>query len=225
MKLLEMSTHEFAQADIQLCFWPVGTIEAHDLGPLGTDVIAPEKLANDLAAKFNALLLPTLPYGLVSSLAGHPGGMWMSEQTYRGLIFELLSSLAVSGVEQVILFNGHGGNTDTLSHRLVDPGRRSVRGVLWLCRRPRRRRRAGPGGSGETFPDARDLGWKPGVCLPSRCQGLSLPSIGPSLLHRSGQGADLRIGRGLLRGPPTASPAGDRGDPRGMGEDLIIQRS
>jgi len=120
MKLIEMNTHEFAKAEPRLCFWPVGTIEGHDLGPLGTDVIAPEKLAADLSSDFNALLLPTLPYGLVSSLSGYPGGMWMSDETYQGLIFELLASLAVSGVESVIIFNGHGGNTDALSDVLPE---------------------------------------------------------------------------------------------------------
>ncbi|MBD3285565.1 hypothetical protein GF359_03860, partial [candidate division WOR-3 bacterium] len=105
MKLLEISTHQFAEKEPGLCFWPVGTMEAHDLGPIGTDVIAPEKLACDLAPEFDAVILPTLAYGLVSSLAGYPGGMWMSEETYQNLIFELISSLAISGVESVIVFN------------------------------------------------------------------------------------------------------------------------
>jgi len=120
MKLIEMNTHEFAKAEPRLCFWPVGTIEGHDLGPLGTDVIAPEKLATDLADEFNALILPTLPYGLVSSLSGYPGGMWMAEDTYKSLIFELLTSLVISGVESVIIFNGHGGNTDALGEVLPE---------------------------------------------------------------------------------------------------------
>lgn len=120
MKLLELNTHDFAKAEPRLCFWPVGTIEAHDEGPLGTDVIAPEKLAADLAAEFNALILPSLPYGLVSSLSGYPGGMWVSADTYKEMIFELLSSLAISGVEAVIVFNGHGGNTDALSEVLPE---------------------------------------------------------------------------------------------------------
>lgn len=120
MKLIEMNTHEFAKAEPRLCFWPVGTIEAHDQGPLGTDAIAPEKLATDLAEEFNALILPTLPYGLVSSLSGYPGGMWVDEDTYKNLIFELLSSLAISGVESVIIFNGHGGNTQALSEILPE---------------------------------------------------------------------------------------------------------
>jgi creatinine amidohydrolase len=120
MKLLEMNTHEFAKLAPKLCFWSVGTIEAHDLGPLGTDVIAPEKLATDLAPEFNAVLLPTLPYGLVSSLSGYSGGMWVSADTYKEMIFELLSSLAISGVEAVIVFNGHGGNTEALSEVLPE---------------------------------------------------------------------------------------------------------
>lgn len=120
MKLLELNTHEFAKLEPKLCFWPVGTMEAHDLGPLGTDVVAPEKLAADLADEFGALILPTLPYGLVSSLSGYPGGMWVSADTYKEMIFELLSSLAISGVEAVIIFNGHGGNTNALSEILPE---------------------------------------------------------------------------------------------------------
>jgi creatinine amidohydrolase len=118
--LLEMTTSRFASEAPKLCFWPVGTVEAHDLGPLGTDVLAPEKLAGDLADSFGAVLLPTLPFGLVSSLAGYPGGMWMSAGTYSDLIFELLESLRRSGVESVVVFNGHGGNTETLSEVLPE---------------------------------------------------------------------------------------------------------
>jgi creatinine amidohydrolase len=117
MKLLETTTHDLARSKLRLAFWPVGTIEAHDLGPLGTDVIAPAKLATDLAPRFDALLLPALPFGLVASLAGYPGGMWLSEETYRRVVMELLGSLARSrsNVQEVILFNGHGGNTAALS--------------------------------------------------------------------------------------------------------------
>lgn len=114
MKLLETTTHELARAKPRLAFWPVGTIEPHDLGPLGTDVIAPQKLADDLAPRFDALLLPTLPFGLVSSLAGYPGAMWMSADTYHRLIGELLGSLSASSVERVFVFNGHGGNSGVL---------------------------------------------------------------------------------------------------------------
>jgi len=114
MRLLEMTTSEFEAASPSVGFWPVGTVEAHDLGPLGTDVLAPEKLAADLADGFGAVLLPTLPFGLVSSLAGYPGGMWMAGGTYSSLIFELLASVARSGLKSVIVFNGHGGNTAAL---------------------------------------------------------------------------------------------------------------
>lgn len=118
MNLLRMTSREFTGLDRALCFWPVGTIEAHDQGPLGTDVIAPEKLAGDLAPEFGAILLPTLPFGLVNSLSGYPGGMWMEKETYRSLVTELLESISSSGIEQVVVFNGHGGNSETLSEAL-----------------------------------------------------------------------------------------------------------
>ena len=44
----------------------------------------------------------------------------MDEDTYKNIIFELLSSLAISGVESVIVFNGHGGNTQVLSEVLPE---------------------------------------------------------------------------------------------------------
>jgi len=120
MKLLETNTRDFARAGRRLAFWPVGTIEAHDLGPLGTDVIAPLKLATDVLPRFDAVLLPTLPFGLVSSLAGYPGGMWMSDETYQRLILELLGSLSGSGIRQVVVFNGHGGNSAALARVLPE---------------------------------------------------------------------------------------------------------
>jgi creatinine amidohydrolase len=120
MKLLEMSTHELAEAAPRLAFWPVGTIEAHDQGPLGTDVIAPQQLAEDLAPEFGALLLPTLPYGLVTSLSGYPGSMWVTPETYHQLVYELLSSLRGSSLRAVIVFNGHGGNTSILGQVLPE---------------------------------------------------------------------------------------------------------
>jgi creatinine amidohydrolase len=131
-RLLEMTTHEFAAEVPRLCFWPVGTVEAHDLAPLGTDVLAPEKLAEDLAGSFGALLLPTLPFGLVSSLAGHPGGMWMSDATYSRLIFELLASIRRSGIESAIVFNGHGGNTGVLSEALSEVWKKTGLKVAFL---------------------------------------------------------------------------------------------
>ncbi len=120
MRLLELTTGDFASRKPQLCFWPVGTVEAHDLAPLGTDVLAPEILAADLAEEFGALILPTMPFGLVSSLAGYPGGMWMSRQTYCSAVGELLGSLRRSGVSSVVVFNGHGGNSSALSEVLPE---------------------------------------------------------------------------------------------------------
>jgi creatinine amidohydrolase len=118
MRLLDMTTHEFAAARPARAFLATGTVEAHDLGPLGTDVLAPERLASDLAPVFGAVLLPTLPYGVVNSLSGYPGGMWMSTETYTRVLFEVLSSLAASRIESVIVFNGHGGNTAPLCEAL-----------------------------------------------------------------------------------------------------------
>lgn len=124
MKLLEMTTHDFAALRPSLAFLPLGTIEAHDLGPLGTDALAPERIACDLAGRFGAVVLPTMPYGLVCSLAGYPGGMWLTKETYRDLVLELIGSISLSGVSRVVVFNGHGGNTGVLREVLPEAGER-----------------------------------------------------------------------------------------------------
>lgn len=120
MKLLEMTTHDFARLEPSLAFLPLGTVEAHDLGPLGTDAVAPERIACDLAGRFGAVVLPTMPYGLVRSLAGHPGGMWLTEDTYRAVVLELIGSISLSGVSRLVVFNGHGGNTGVLREVLPE---------------------------------------------------------------------------------------------------------
>src|SRR4030095_8015652 len=60
-------------AACDLAIVPVGTIEAHGAIPLGTDTMIPEATASGLAATLNALIAPSIAYGVTNSLLPFPG--------------------------------------------------------------------------------------------------------------------------------------------------------
>lgn len=93
---------------------PVGTIEAHGPGALGTDAFIPEYICQKLAGPLNAMVAPTIPYGLTRSLIGFPGSLTVSPETLTAYVKETALSLAQSGFKYIIILNGHGGNNDCL---------------------------------------------------------------------------------------------------------------
>lgn len=99
---------------IDICFLPVGTIEAHGCGPLGTDNIIPEFLANNLAEEFNAIVSPTISYGITHSLLPYPGSITIDDSIFQEYVLEVLRGLSSIGFKKLIIFNGHGGNNNVL---------------------------------------------------------------------------------------------------------------
>ncbi len=92
-------------------FWPVGTVEAHGPLPVGTDNISARYIAEALAEEFGADVLPLLPFGVNRSLYGHRGNLSVSPETFKAVIYDIGRSLKENGVKELILINGHGGNT------------------------------------------------------------------------------------------------------------------
>ena len=65
--------------EIETALVPVGTLEPHGILSLGTDNEIPARLAEAIAARLNALVAPTIPYGVTAHLGalrgdGHPRG-------------------------------------------------------------------------------------------------------------------------------------------------------
>ena len=104
---------------------PVGTIEAHGITPLGTDVIIPEAMAASVAPEVNALIAPAVPYGITRGLVGHPGTIRISPETFKVYIRDVLESLAGDGLKNLVVLNGHGGQTVELKDALFEAGRSS----------------------------------------------------------------------------------------------------
>lgn len=100
---------------INTCILPVGTIEAHGIIPLGTDIDIPERLALDTADSLNAFVLPSMPYGITNSLIPYPGSIDVSEDAFSQIIYDICCSIAKEGFQNIIIMNGHGGNNNALS--------------------------------------------------------------------------------------------------------------
>lgn len=137
---------------------PVGTVEAHGITPLGTDVIIPEDMALQIAERIDALVAPTVAYGITRGLLGHPGTLHIRPETFKTYMRDVLESLARVGFRYLIVINGHGGQTDELKGVLFEISRdEQVKTLLidwWFdtdeIRKQTLGRESGHGGADET---------------------------------------------------------------------------
>jgi len=116
-RLAELTWQEFRDVVPQATdavLLPVGTVEAHGVTGLGTDNTIPEAIAARIAEPVNALIAPTIPYGITRSLLAYPGSTSVSPETFERYVFEVAASLADTGFRRVVFLNGHGGNTGQL---------------------------------------------------------------------------------------------------------------
>ncbi|MCA1035911.1 MULTISPECIES: creatininase family protein [Bacillus] len=94
---------------------PIGAVEAHGPHlPLGTDNVLAERLAERVAEKTGAYILPTLPYGQVWSLKNFPGSINVSNESLISLIADIGRSLYEQGFRVFAVINGHLGNAVAL---------------------------------------------------------------------------------------------------------------
>ncbi len=137
---------------------PVGTIEAHGVTPLGTDNIIPEAMAVPIAEEIDALIAPTVNYGITRGLAGHPGTITITPEVFKAYMADILEGLAANGFRKIIALNGHGGQTNELKDALFATSRKTrARTMLvewWVdtdeVRNKHLEREGGHGGSDET---------------------------------------------------------------------------
>jgi creatinine amidohydrolase len=95
---------------------PFGSTEQH--GPhlmTGNDYLFAERLAIDLALRFNAFVLPPIPFGMADHHMGFAGTITIGSSTLIALLNDIARSVEKSGIENLILCNGHGGNYPLIS--------------------------------------------------------------------------------------------------------------
>jgi creatinine amidohydrolase len=119
LKLEDMNWMEFKElvpGKIDTVILPVGTIEAHGVTNLGTDVTIPLFIAEKIAEDLNAIIAPPIYYGITRSLYSYPGSLTVSSPVFESYLTEIMLSLADKGFLRVLVINGHGGQMDELKN-------------------------------------------------------------------------------------------------------------
>lgn len=122
----ELNWMEFKQLvsqRIQTVLIPTGTVEAHGVTHNGTDNTIPTAVARRIAPDLNALVAPVLNYGITGSLEAFAGGITISPEAYKAFTRDLMRGLAKNGFKNLIIVNGHGGNTEALTEVMEEVGR------------------------------------------------------------------------------------------------------
>lgn len=118
-----MEVRELVPSKIRTVLLPLGTLEAHGVAVNGSDTVAPLAMARAIAPKLNALIAPAVPYGITGSLEAYAGGLTIPDEAYRPYVRAVLQGLARNRFKNVVLLNGHGGNTAALNAVAAEVGR------------------------------------------------------------------------------------------------------
>jgi creatinine amidohydrolase len=106
---------EFVPEQIETVLLPTGSIEPHGVIPSGSDNLAPQAMAREIAKRVNAFIAPTLNYGVTPRMQAYPGAVSISETSYAPFVKEVITGLAKNNFKNIIVINGHGGNTNSLN--------------------------------------------------------------------------------------------------------------
>ncbi len=104
-----MEFRDVVPSRVKTVLLPVGTLEPHGVINNGADNTAPTAMAKTIAQRTNAMIAPTLPYGMTGSMEAYPGAFQISEAAYRPFVKQILEGLAKNGFRNIIILNGHGG--------------------------------------------------------------------------------------------------------------------
>lgn len=119
-----MEFKDLVPGKINTVLIPTGTLEAHNVTHNGADNTVPTAIARRITPSLNALVAPTLNYGIIGSLEAFVGGITISDEAYRLFVPDLLRGFARHGMKNLMIVNGHGGNTAALNAVAEEVGRR-----------------------------------------------------------------------------------------------------
>ena len=104
-----MEFRETVPSRINTVLLPTGTLEPHGVINNGADNTAPMGMAKSIAKRVNAMIAPTLAYGITGSMEAYPGAFQITESAYRPFVKQILEGLVKNGFRNIIIVNGHGG--------------------------------------------------------------------------------------------------------------------
>ncbi len=99
-----------------------GACEQHAYLSLLSDIRAPLAIARAAAQIEHVLIAPPLPYGISPAFAAYPGTISLRPETFALMVREVIGQVLAQGFRRVLVSNGHGGNTGTLTALLIEMG-------------------------------------------------------------------------------------------------------
>jgi creatinine amidohydrolase len=117
MHLAESTWTDVDDVDTDLAAVPVGSTEQHGPhAPLGTDTFDAEAVAEAGAEAYDGevVVTPAIPVAVAEEHRQFTGTLWVTEDTFRAYVREVVASLAHHGFDRVVFVNGHGGNVAAL---------------------------------------------------------------------------------------------------------------
>lgn len=115
-ELLQTSYQQLKNRHYKLAILPWGATEAHNFHlPYGTDCLETEvilrqsvQMANDDGAW--CIILPLIPFGVNTGQTDIPLTINMMPSTQMAVLRDIAQSVFSSGIDKLLIFNGHGGN-------------------------------------------------------------------------------------------------------------------
>ncbi|HAY36732.1 MAG TPA: amidase [Bacteroidetes bacterium] len=114
--LTELNWKNVQETEFEIAILPWGATEAHNYHlPYGTDNYQVERIAARAASLAGekgaqALVLPTVPFGVNCQQQDIPLTMNLNPSTQALLLEDLVTSVENSGISKMLILNGHGGN-------------------------------------------------------------------------------------------------------------------
>ncbi|MFE6520394.1 creatininase family protein, partial [Streptomyces sp. NPDC057794] len=100
-----------ADVSRQVAVLPVGSFEQHGpYLPLATDTLVACAVAREIAGAYPVHLLPPVTISCSHEHAAWPGTVSISSVTLHAVVRDIADSLRRSGVDALVVVNGHGGN-------------------------------------------------------------------------------------------------------------------
>ena len=95
---------------------PFGSTEQHGRHmPLGTDAVLGDEFGWALAVRLDAFLAPTVRFGCSDHHLSFPGTISLSDDTFHGIVTDVVASLSRHGFRRILLMPTHGGNFKPLA--------------------------------------------------------------------------------------------------------------
>ena len=98
---------------------PIGSTEQHGKHmAIDNDAFTALEIARRVAEKTGVLVAPVMPFGYSVHHMNFKGSITLKFETLVNVITEVCESLIHHGFKKIVIFNGHGGNTNPITEAM-----------------------------------------------------------------------------------------------------------